>query len=151
MRADARRRPLDPRMRTTILAVVLSGAALALGGLLTSGPDAALSVSIGATVAATNLWALARIVTALLPVSSKESAAFSSNANGLNLAAHVPASPAAWSLLAAVKMLALFAVVWLLLRYAVVSPLPMLVGFGALPVGIAIGSLVSDRSAPKEP
>jgi hypothetical protein len=34
------------------------------------------------------------------------------------------------------------------MRHGVVSPLPMLVGFGSLPIGIAIGSLVSDRSAP---
>jgi hypothetical protein len=100
---------------------------------LSRGPFAALSVGTGAAIAAFNLWALARIVTALLPTDSKP-------------AAHLPASAASWALLAVLKMGGLFLVVWLLLRYALVSPLPMLIGFGALPIGIAIGSLVSDRS-----
>jgi hypothetical protein len=42
-------------------------------------------------------------------------------------------------------MFGLVVAVWLLMRHGVVSPLPMMVGFGALPIGIAIGSLVSDR------
>jgi hypothetical protein len=136
--ADTVPRPLDARLRATLAAVVLCGATLALGAFAMRGPATALSVGIGASVAAANLWALARIVSALLP-------------NGSRLATHVPGSAMAWSVLAAFKMFALFATVWLLLRYALVSPLPMLVGFGALPAGIAIGSLVSDRSASGEP
>ncbi len=46
------------------------------------------------------------------------------------------------------KMLGLVGGVWLLMRHGVVSPIPMVVGFGSLPIGIVIGSLVSDRSAP---
>ncbi|MGA7123840.1 MAG: ATP synthase subunit I [Polyangiaceae bacterium] len=135
---DGERSQLDARLRTTIVIVLVCGAALSVGGLVSRGPSAAVSVGVGAAVAATNLWALARIVTALLPSGSKSGA-------------RVPSSAAAWSLLAALKMFGLFVVVWMLLRYAVVSPLPMLVGFGALPIGIAIGSLVSDRSAEGEP
>ncbi len=145
-RADARR-PLDARLRTTILAVLVSGAGLTLAGATTSGPRAALSVGIGAAVAVTNLWALARVVAALLPEGSTGAGESPSSTPGVEPAARVPASTAAWSLLAAVKMLGLFVVVWLLLRSAVASPLPMLVGFAALPVGIAFGALVSDRSA----
>jgi hypothetical protein len=48
-------------------------------------------------------------------------------------------------------MVGLLAVTWLLMRHGVVSPLPMLVGFGALPIGIAIGSIVSDRGAEHPP
>jgi hypothetical protein len=44
-------------------------------------------------------------------------------------------------------MFGLLAAAWLLMRHGVVSPVPMLVGFGSLPIGIAIGSLVSDRGA----
>jgi ATP synthase I subunit len=135
---DGERSPLDARLRTTIVIVLVCGAALSMGGLVSRGSSAAVSVGVGAAVAATNLWALARIVTALLPSGSKSGA-------------HVPSSAAAWSLLAALKMFGLFVLVWMLLRYAVVTPLPMLVGFGALPIGIAIGSLVSDRSAEEEP
>jgi hypothetical protein len=57
-------------------------------------------------------------------------------------------SRAAWALVAVLKMISLLAAAWLLMRCGLVSPLPMLVGFGALPIGIAIGSLVSDRSEP---
>lgn len=131
--AEARQRPLDARLRASLVAVGLCGALLSIGGLVSHGPFAAFSVAAGAAIAAVNLWALARIVAALLPTGSKP-------------AAHLPGSAASWSLLAALKMGGLFLVVWLLLRYSLVSPLPMLIGFGALPIGIAIGSLVSDRS-----
>jgi hypothetical protein len=47
-------------------------------------------------------------------------------------------------------MVGLIAVAWLLMRRGIASPLPMLIGFGALPIGIAIGSLVSDRSGQTE-
>lgn len=138
-RADASR-PVDARLRASLVAVALCGAALTLATLVVLGPSAAFSVAVGAAIAAGNLWVLARIVTALLPNGRPDSDD------------HAPLSGAgAWALLAVLKMFSLFAVVWLLMRYAVVSPLPMLVGFGALPMGIAIGSLVSDRSAPPEP
>ena len=42
------------------------------------------------------------------------------------------------------------ALAWLLMRHGIVSPLPMLVGFGALPIGIAIGSLLGDASASRD-
>jgi uncharacterized membrane protein len=47
-------------------------------------------------------------------------------------------------------MFGLVVAVWLLMRYGLVSPVPLLVGFGALPIGIAIGSVVSDRGAPSD-
>ncbi len=88
-------------------------------------------------IAAGNLWALARIIVALLPA---------------EVEAARKQSRAGWALVAMLKMFGLVAAVWLLMRHGVVSPLPMLVGFGALPIGIAIGSLVSDRGArPQEP
>jgi hypothetical protein len=135
-RVFASRGPLDARLRASLVAVALCGAALALGALVVLGPKTAFSVAVGAAIAAGNLWALARIVTALLAANHDDAR---------------PSHEGAWSLVALVKMLGLLAVVWLLMRYAAVSPLPMLVGFGALPMGIAIGSLVSDRGAPPAP
>jgi ATP synthase I chain len=122
--------PLDTRLRASLTAVALCGAPLSLGAWAVLGPRAAFSVAIGAAIAVGNLWALARIVTALLA------------GNGDHA---LPSTAGAWSLLALLKMFGLFAVVWLLMRWAAVSPMAMLVGFGALPIGIAIGSLVSDR------
>ena len=120
---------LDARMRTTLRTVALVGIALTLGALVTFGPGTALSVAVGAAIAAFNLWALARVVAGLLPATPE-----GARRNG-----------AGWALVALLKMLGLVAIVWLLMRHGVVSPLPMLAGFGALPIGIAIGSAVSDR------
>ena len=55
-----------------------------------------------------------------------------------------------WAVVAVLKIVGLLALAWLLMRHAIVSPMPKLVGFGALPIGIAIGSLVSDRRPPPE-
>jgi len=106
-------------LRTSFMAVAACGAALALAALALFGRKAALSAGVGAGVAEVNLWTLARIVSGLL----RERRA------GL------------WASVAFVKMFALFAVVGLLMRYADVAPLAMIVGFGALPMGIAIGAL----------
>jgi hypothetical protein len=126
---------LDAQLRASLVAVALCGSALAIAALPFFGLSAALSVAVGAGLATANLWALACIVTALLP---DETRASSGGAR----------SAVAWAVLGMLKMFALFAVVWLLMRHGVVSVLPMLVGFGALPIGIAIGSLVRHRGAP---
>ena len=52
--------PMDPRLRACLVAVAGSGAALAVGALLTFGGSTALSVAVGGGLAAANLWALAR-------------------------------------------------------------------------------------------
>lgn len=122
-------------MRTSIRTVALIGALEALGALLFSGFGAALSVGAGAALAAGNLWLLARIIAELLP----------SDAEGAE-----SQSRAGWALVAVLKMFGLLGGAWLLMRHGIVEPLAMLIGFGALPIGIAIGSLVSDRSAPSE-
>jgi hypothetical protein len=119
-------------MRRSILAVAATGGVLSLAALLFFGPTTAFSVAMGGALAAANLFILARIVAALLPA-ERDGARTQSKA--------------AWGLLAMLKLFGLIAVVWLLMRHEIVSPIPMVIGFGALPIGIAIGSLVSDRSA----
>jgi hypothetical protein len=123
-------RPLDGRMRTSIAAVALVGVGFALVALLVFGISTGFSVALGAAIATGNLWALARIIAALLPDDAQSARS---------------QSKAAWALLAVLKMFGLVVAMWLLMRHGVVSPLPMMVGFGSLPIGIAIGSLVSDR------
>jgi hypothetical protein len=132
-RAEAPR-ALDTRMRASIVAVAVAGVALTGGALLVFGLSTALSVGLGAAIATANLWVLAKIVAALLPDGTGAAGAGRGNAG-------------AWGVVAALKVLALVAGVWLLMRHGVVSPMPLMVGFGSLPIGIAIGSLVSDRSA----
>ncbi len=121
-------------MRTAIATVALVGGTFTLIALLVS-PASGLSVAMGAAVAALNLWVLARVVGAIFP--SGRAGAEAQSRGG-------------WGLVGLLKMLALFAVVGLLMRHGVASPVPLVIGFGSLPIGIVIGSLLSDRSA-REP
>ena len=133
--AEAPPARMDARMRMSIRAVVWTGGVLTLCALAFAGLGAGVSVAAGAGLAAGNLWLMARIVTALLPDDSPGAES---------------QSRAGWALVAVLKMFGLLAAAWLLMRHGIVSPLPMLVGFGALPIGIAIGSLVSDRRPPPD-
>jgi len=103
---------------------------MALAATAAFGLRAGASVGAGAALAAANLWTLAYIVVSLLPKTGPGAQA---------------QSRAAWTLVAVVKMVGLLAIAWLLMRYGPGSPLGMLVGLCALPIGIAIGSLVGDR------
>ncbi|MBV9947306.1 MAG: ATP synthase subunit I [Myxococcales bacterium] len=123
-----RQRPaLDARMRAYVACVVLCGVALSAGALVLAGSRVAFSVAVGAGIAAGNLWLLSRIVAALVAASEEQTEQDGHGGWGW-----------AWPLLALIKMVSLFALVWLLLRYEVVSPVAMLIGFGALPAGIVL-------------
>ncbi len=123
-------------MRVALASVVGVGALLAGAGAAIFGRRSGFSVAAGAGLAAANLWALARVVASLLRDEGGRPAG----------------GPGAWGLIAPLKTVGLLVAAWLLLSYRVVAPLPMLVGFGALPIGIAIGALVSDRRPqPKDP
>jgi hypothetical protein len=119
-------------MRTALTSVAVAGAGLAAAAAALFGPREGLSVAAGASLAAANLWALARVVSSLLPDEGQGAAA---------------QNRGAWGLVAGLKTAGLLVAAWLLLRYRVAAPLPMLVGFCSLPIGIAIGSLMSDRRA----
>jgi hypothetical protein len=114
------------------LAVGLSGAALSTAAFAFGGPGAGLSAGLGAALATGNLWAWGRIVSALLP----------EGAGGARAQ-----RPAAWALVAGLKVLAVVSAAWLLMRHGVASAGSMLFGLLSLPIGIAIGPLVSDRNA----
>jgi hypothetical protein len=119
---------LDPRMRASIVGVAVSGAALSAAGAVLYGLRTGSSVAAGAAMATGNLWALARVVAALLP---DEGGGHQGNG--------------AWTFVGLVKTVGLLVAAWFVLSYRLAAPLPMLVGFGALPMGIAIGALVGDR------
>jgi hypothetical protein len=123
-------------MRTAVKSVAVAGAVMTAGAIALFGPREGISVAAGAGLATGNLWALGRVVVSLLP---EESGAAAAQSRG------------AWGLVAALKTAGLLVAAWALLRYRVAAPLPMLVGFGALPMGIAIGSLMSDRRASPKP
>ncbi|MGA3119631.1 MAG: hypothetical protein ABSF69_02575 [Polyangiaceae bacterium] len=122
-------------MRTSIATVASLGAGASLVTAAFAGPRSAVSVAVAAALAAGNLWALARIVVALLP----------DDHSGPNTQRR-----GGWAVLAALKMGGLLAASWLLMRHGVSGPITMAIGFLSLPMGIAIGALVSDRSAALE-
>lgn len=139
--AEPERPPrLDARMRVALVSVLGVGSLLAAAATALFGGRTGLSVAAGAGLAFGNLWALSRVVASLLP--QEGDAAAGKPVKG----------PGAWGLVAPLKTVGLLVAAWMLLSYRVAAPLPMLVGFGALPIGIAIGALVSDRRPqPKEP
>jgi hypothetical protein len=127
---------MDRRGRNSLMAVGVTGAVLTVAAFAFFGARAGLSAAAGAALGAGNLWAWARIVVALLPEGHGGAKA---------------QSRAAWVLVAALKVLAWVALAWLLMRHGLVEPAPMFAGLLSLPIGIAIGSLVSDRSVAEDP
>jgi hypothetical protein len=122
-------RALDPRTRTAIVGVAAFGALFVIGAGCGWGLRAAISVAVGVLIAVANLYGLARILGALLGARAGEDP-----------------NAGIWGVLAVVKVVGLFGGVWLLMTSHVVDPVGLVVGWGSLPVGIAIASLVSDKT-----
>jgi hypothetical protein len=121
----------DRRLVSAMVAVGLSGAAMAITAAFLWGNRMAISVSTGATIAASNLYVLARIVHALLDGNRDGSGG--SNAGG-------------WGVIAVTKMFFLFGGIWWVMTRGLVDPIGLVVGYGSLPIGIAIGAIVSDKA-----
>ena len=122
-------RALDPRTRTAIVGVAAFGALFVIGAGCGWSLRAAISVAVGVLIAVANLYGLARILGALLGARAGEDP-----------------NAGIWGVLAVVKVVGLFGGVWLLMTSHVVDPVGLVVGWGSLPVGIAIASLVSDKT-----
>lgn len=106
------------------------------------GARVALSIGIGAAIAAANLYVLAQIVASMIGVPGPARAGED--------AAPAQGNAGAWGVVAFFKMNALIAGVWYLMTKGLVAPIPLVFGYGSLPIGIAIGSLVSDKTT-REP
>lgn len=119
----------DASMARAMWAVVLVGLSATVVAAWVSGALAARSAALGAAVAAANLWVIALVVRGML--GQKKS--------------NVP-----WSLVAVLKMAALFGGLYLLLRGGWVSLLPLLAGYGALPLGIVAGQLGAPHPVEEE-
>jgi len=124
---------LDTRFRVALATVGVFGGLFTCAAAFGWGLRTAVSVAVGAAIAATNLYALGLIVAAVLPSAEQEG----------------QRNPLLWGVAALLKMIVLFGGIWMLMAAGLVSPLPLLVGYGSLPIGIAIGSLVSDRNEPR--
>jgi hypothetical protein len=117
-----------------MIAVGATGLALGIGSFSFFEMRTALSVLLMATLAVTNLWVLAKIVSVLVPTDGSVSGR----------------GGAAWALLGVVKLFAYFGVVYALIQRGLVDGLGLVIGLVSLPVGLAIGSLVGDTAAARE-
>jgi hypothetical protein len=117
----------DARLVSVMVAVVLSGALMALMAFFVWGARLGVSVVVGGVIAASNLYVLSRIAHAVV-VGGQGSGA------------------AAWGAIALGKMALLFGSIWWVMARGLVDPLGLVAGYGSLPIGIAIGSIVSDKT-----
>jgi hypothetical protein len=105
-------------LRRTVIAVLAFGGIGAIGASVVYGLHTGVGVLMGALLGVLNLWALARLVRGFLTESGPKMS---------------------WTLLALIKLGALFAVVIFLVASGVADLLALAAGYGALPLGIALG------------
>ncbi len=148
----------DAAKVATIAAGVL-GALLALAGLALFDGHVALSVAAGAIIAVANLASLTAIIRAMLQPAVDDAAEEERVKEAAAAAGSVePAEPAeppidhaaegkrggaGWGLFALLKMVLLFGGIWVLLTRHLVDPIPLVIGYGVLPVAIAISGVLT--------
>ena len=114
----------DAPMRSAIVSVFVTGLCFGIAGFAVAGVRAGLGVTIGGLLAGLNLLVFARVGEAFV-------------------ARRGNAAP--WGVVALLKMGLLFGGVWLILKNGYFSPLALIAGYAALPVGITIGSLFGPK------
>lgn len=114
----------DAGMRWPLLTVAVLGALVALSTLAVLGPRAGIGAALGAAIAVANLAVFARVIRGLLA---------GGKARRL------------WGLVGIVKIVVLFGGLWLLLRSDLVPALALVLGYGALPLGLTVSSLLGPR------
>jgi hypothetical protein len=107
-----------------IVAVAVTGLLLTAVTAVFWGTRMAVSVATGAAIASSNLYVVSKIVGRVM----------SSGAGA-----------GAWSLIAVMKIVVLVAGVGLLLTRGLVDPIALLVGYGSLPIGIALSPLLGEK------
>jgi hypothetical protein len=151
--------PAEPdTARLAAYAAGALGVALALAAVALFGPRTALSVAIGATIAVANLVTMSAIIRALVRAGDEPDAPTGDDANEPAAdadASETPPEPAvdhraegrrggaAWGGFALLKIVVLFGGIWILLTRGWVDPIPLVVGYGVLPLGIAASSVLA--------
>jgi hypothetical protein len=132
-------------IKTSIKAAALLGAIFTLVAVVTHDGRTAMSVGLGAAIAVANLVTMRAIVRALIRgpeegEEEEERADEEGEAAAAEKKDHRAAGKRggwAWGLFATFKILILFGGIWLLLSKGLVAPIPLVVGYGVLPLGIA--------------
>ena len=120
--------PVSPALALgrALRAVAGCGVVLAVSASLWLGWRAGVSASIGAALAVANLYVLGRVVGSLLEGGARRGA---------------------WGVVGILKLGLLFGGLWALFRSEQVAVLPLLVGYGALPLGITLTPLFGNGAA----
>jgi hypothetical protein len=116
-------------IRRALIAVCTFGLLGTIAALWLGGVNPALSVAIGAGIAAGNLWLLAQMVRAFLAQKG---------------------ATAPWGIVAVLKFALLFGAMYVLVKTRTVDILPCAIGFCALPVGIVFAQLLGARRDQRE-
>jgi lipopolysaccharide export LptBFGC system permease protein LptF len=111
-------------MRGAVIAVAVSGAALAVLGFALFNARVGLGVILGGALATANLYVFAKLGDAFLGQKG---------------------NAAPWALIALVKLVFLFGGVWIILKNDFVPGLALAAGYGALPIGITFGFLFGPK------
>lgn len=137
-------------IKTSVIAAAILGGVFTLGALGTHGPKTAMSVALGAAIAVANLLTMRAIVRALVRPPADEAATDGETDGEEEKDGEERPAPdhrgagrrggAAWGIFAILKIFVLFGGIWILLTKGLVVPIPLVVGYGVLPLGIAAAS-----------
>ena len=112
--------PTDDSSPTkTLVAVAIVGATATAVAALVGGVRPMIGVALGAAIAVGNLWVITRVVRGFISGTAR----------------------APWGFVALVKFSLLIVGLWLLLRSGAVDLFPLVIGYGALPLGIFASQL----------
>ena len=151
--ADA---PDTDAAKVAAIGAAILGAGLAIAALALFGTRTGMSVAFGAAIAVANLVMMRALVRAMLRPAEEEAfaqAQAQANANAdakaeasededpVDHAAEGKRGAAAWGLFGVLKLVVLFGGIYVLLTKGLVDPMPLVVGYGVLPLGIAASSL----------
>jgi hypothetical protein len=114
----------DPTMRWALYSVAVVATLVAGGVLLGMGVRAGLGAALGGAIAVANLAIFSRVVRGLLAGGRERRL---------------------WGLVGIAKIFVLFGGLWLLLRSEVVPGITLVLGYGALPVGLTLAGLLGPR------
>ena len=128
-------------IKTSIKAASVLGVVLTLAALGTHDGKTAMSVAIGAGIAVANLVTMRAIVRALVRAPEDEGEEASEGEEKKDHRAAGKRGGAAWGVFALLKIFFLFGGIWILLSKGLVAPIPLVVGYGVLPLGIAAAGL----------
>ena len=162
----------DETARISSVTAAVLGACFTVAGFAVGGPKTGASIAVGAGIAVANLLTMRAIIGALLtpddedenaqlpalpagdPVAEAEAegaaqAEQDPSGEGAPAAAEAASKErgrrggAAWGVFALLKILVLFGGIGLLLMRGWVEPIPLVIGYGVLPLGITTSALIA--------